>query len=726
MSPIHLSPGVYTREIDLSLYPAQASTSVLGMVGTAVKGALNKAVLITSPSQFIETFGNPTPESYLGYGALQFLEKGNRLYVVRVGATTGADAIAKAVRDVVTGTSASVNSVATQPFTVTSDNNVIRLIVDGGATQVISLTEGVGLSAVDIANDINAQLQNAVAEVTGSNQVKIVSNAKGLSSSIEILNADETLFNFQNTTGAGIIVTNNEPYSITTGAQDKLAISIDGGDIQEFTLPSGSQTASQLATVINATLVGGVAQDDGSGALQILSYTTGSQSAVEFHPISDNAYIILGVTIGGLTGTSSIPTGTATTDVAFTVSAESEGTWGNALAVEVVNRADGSFDLNVWYNGIRVERYTRLVRGASNVASDTYIEKVINPQNEVGGSEYITVSDDTAVSGDPVSMAPTSPLSALVGGANGINGVTDAHYIGVANQLGTGLPTGLQVFADAEKISINLLAVPGVSSSPTLSAMFTLCENRADSMCVIDPPFGLKPQEVTDWHNGLGFGNTSALNTSYGALYWSWLEVYDSANAIKLFIPPSGSILAVYAETDAVADPWFAPAGLNRGRLITALNVEYSPNLGERDLLYGDGNAINPIVNFVQDGITIWGQRTLQRKPSALDRVNVRRLLLYLRAVASRFSKYFVFEPNDPVTWERVRTTFEPLLSDVKSRRGISDYKVVCDETTNTPARVNRNELWANIYITPVKSAEVIVLSFIILAQGASVEETVV
>ena len=724
--PIHLSPGVYTREIDLSLYPAQASTSVVAMVGTAVKGPLNEATLITSPAQFTDTFGNPTPESYLGYAALQFLEKGNRLYVTRVAATTGTDAVASSTVDVVDGESASVLATNAQPYTVTADNNVIKISLDGGADQVIELTEGIALSAQDVVDDINTQLVGGYAEVGTGDVVKIVSNSLGTTSTIEILNADATLFDFATTTQADIIATNNEPYTITTGAEDMIAVSIDGGDIQEITLASGTQTAAQIAVTINATLVGAVAQDDGSGALQIISNSAGSNSEVAYHAVANNAYTILGLTISSQSGVSNVPAGTQGTDVLLTVDANSAGSWGNELSIEIVNRADGSFDLNVWQGDIRLERFNRLVRGLANINDDNYIEKIINPQQDIGGSEYIVVSDDTTNSGNPVDLAPASVASTLTGGADGISGVVDAHYIGVAFDDNYQSATGMQIYADAEKININILAVPGVSSSPTISAMLQLCESRADAMCIIDPPFGLKPQEVIDWHNGQGFGNDAAFNTSYGALYWSWLEIYDSANAIKLFVPPSGSMLGIYAENDQVADPWFAPAGFNRGRILTALNVEYSPNLGERDALYGDGNAVNPIVNFVQDGITVWGQRTLQRKPSALDRVNVRRLLLYLRKVAARFSRYFVFEPNDPITWDRVRRTFEPLLSDVKSRRGLIDYKVVCDETTNTPARVDRNELWCRIFVKPTKAAEIIQLDFIILAQGASVEETVV
>jgi len=721
----YVSPGVYTRETDLSLYPAAASTSITGMIGTAKKGPVNVPTLITSPQQFVDTFSTPTPTSYLAYAALQFLEKGNKLYVVRVGATTGSDALAKAELDLIDGTGSSMISSVAQPYTVTSDNNVIKVIIDGGATQTITLTEGVALPAADLVNEINLQIVGGYAEVGVGDTIKINSNSNGASSQVEIANADDALFAFTNTTVADIIATNNEPYTIVTGADDKILVAIDGNDAQEITLAAGTQTAAQLATTINLTLIGGVAQDDGSGALQIVSNTSGSASEVEYQAIANNAYTVLGITVGSQSGTSTGAAGVDGTATLMTVSANSEGTWGNDLSIGVVNNDDGSFNINVFNNGVQVERFNRVLRGLANVDEDQYIEKIINPQQGIGGSEYITVDDDTTISGDLKDFDPTDSGSYLTGGANGIVGVADADYIGVALNPLTNGPTGLQTFADAEQINVNLLAIPGQSSTPVMGALLQLCESRADCMCVIDPPFGLNVQEVVAWHNGQGLGNTQALNSSYGALYWSWLEIYDSDNAIKLYVPPCGAVLAQYALTDQVTDPWFAPAGLNRGRLLTALNVEISPNLGARDIMYGDGNAVNPIVNFVQDGITIWGQRTLQRKPSALDRVNVRRLMLYLRKVAARFSKYFVFEPNDPITWKLVQRTFDPLLEDVRARRGIREYRVVCDETTNTAARVDRNELWAKIYIKPTKSAEIIVLDFIILAQGAEVTEDI-
>jgi phage tail sheath protein FI len=212
----------------------------------------------------------------------------------------------------------------------------------------------------------------------------------------------------------------------------------------------------------------------------------------------------------------------------------------------------------------------------------------------------------------------------------------------------------------------------------------------------------------------------AAINSSYGALYYSWLKIFDQFSGQNVWIPPSGHVAGVFAKTARDAETWFAPAGLNRGHLLTPLDVEYNTTLGERNLLYGSGNAVNPIVNFTQDGITVWGQRTLQRRATALDRVNVRMLLIYLKKVLVRALRQFVFEPNDKITRARVGGVCEPFLADVQARRGLYGFKVVCDDTNNSSERVDRNELWVSVYLKPVRAAEFVILNLVIMRTDQS------
>jgi phage tail sheath protein FI len=254
--------------------------------------------------------------------------------------------------------------------------------------------------------------------------------------------------------------------------------------------------------------------------------------------------------------------------------------------------------------------------------------------------------------------------------------------------------------------------------------LIQICEARHDCMAIIDPPTGLSPSEVVDWHNGTGtFNDHAAYNSSYAATYYPWVKIYDAVAREYIFTPPSGHVLAVYAYTDYNAETWFAPAGLRRGRVISGVDVAHSCSPGEMDLLYGDGNAVNPIADFRQQGIVVWGQRTLQRSPTALDRVNVRRLLLYLRKVITTAAGYLVFEPNDPITWKSFGHLVIPYLDDVRQRRALYDFRVKCDETTNTPTVIDRNEMRAQILLKPVKAAEFIQIDFVITSTGANFDE---
>ena len=201
------------------------------------------------------------------------------------------------------------------------------------------------------------------------------------------------------------------------------------------------------------------------------------------------------------------------------------------------------------------------------------------------------------------------------------------------------------------------------------------------------------------------------------AIYWPWIKVSDSFTSKDTWLPPSGFISSVYAYNDSVGYPWTAPAGLNRGMIPNAIDIEMSATQGERDALYGNRNCINPIVNFISTGIVVWGQKTTQREKTALDRVNVRRLLNYLKRYIGNKTRYFVFEQNVDATWERWKTIVEPILAKAKNANGIYDYKITLDATDED---FENNRMPITIYIKPVKSAEFISLNFNIQPYSAS------
>jgi len=239
-------------------------------------------------------------------------------------------------------------------------------------------------------------------------------------------------------------------------------------------------------------------------------------------------------------------------------------------------------------------------------------------------------------------------------------------------------------------------------------------------MAVVSPPQGkLNVQEAIDWSNGFADDRTAPINSSYAAIYWPYVQTYVPAYARDAWLDPAiyGARQIVY--TAATSELWFAPAGFIRGRLTKPTDVEVNLGQGDRDAMYSGGNAINPIVNFPQRGITIFGQRTSQRAPTALDRVNVRLLSIYLKKALLASVQDFLFEPNDPILWERVGDAANAVLAPIKSSRGIVEYRVKCDETTNTPARVDRNELWCKVIVKPTKTAEAIVFELNLTSQSA-------
>ena len=215
----------------------------------------------------------------------------------------------------------------------------------------------------------------------------------------------------------------------------------------------------------------------------------------------------------------------------------------------------------------------------------------------------------------------------------------------------------------------------------------------------------------------------STANSSYAVTYGNWVRVYDTAIDKPVWVPASGFIAATYARTDFDDQPWIAPAGLSRGVLSNILDIGFNPNQKQRDFLYTI--AINPIVFFPSDGYVVFGQKTLQKKPSAFDRVNVRRLFLTLEKATTQALKYFVFEPNSEFTRTRVVNTLDPIFENAKNTEGLYDYLIVCDERNNTDANIDNNELLVDIYIKPVKAAEFILVNFIATRTGQSFEELI-
>ncbi len=413
------------------------------------------------------------------------------------------------------------------------------------------------------------------------------------------------------------------------------------------------------------------------------------------------------------------------------------GTWVNgyrvSLALYTQGLGDASGRYQIQIQGSQGEILDSIDDVSFDKRQTRYVANILNPGTQFGGTNgnaYLNWEERPTYLGNDANDSSTfedrqpSQFSnrVYIGAADGIpndpaySSELDAAVIGNPS-----LATGIYAFQNPESIDINLLLTPGFSSGAVIGTALQVCESRGDMLYIVDPPFGLRPQQAVDWHNGMLLSDmNSAINSSYGALYWGWLRTYDQFNRTEIWIPPSGHVAAVFSRTARETEQWFAPAGLRRGRLLTALDVEYSPSLGERDLLYGSGNAVNPIVKFPQDGIVVWGQRTLQRTQSALDRVGTRMLLLHVKKNLTQLLRNFIYEPNDSILWRQVEATINPFLADVQSRRGLNAYKLIVDASNNTPERVDRGELWVSVILQPTPTVEFIVLNLAVIRSGAS------
>ena len=272
----------------------------------------------------------------------------------------------------------------------------------------------------------------------------------------------------------------------------------------------------------------------------------------------------------------------------------------------------------------------------------------------------------------------------------------------------------INAVSNQDEFDINLLATPGLiynlHPNPINHAM-DMVKDRGDAFYIFDP---------AQWNDGISAATSavSSIDTNYAAAYYPWVKVLDDSVNLPTWVPPSVVIPGVIAQNDRVAHEWFAPAGLNRGGLANVLEAKTRLTHAERDLLYED--RINPIASFPGQGVVVFGQKTLQAKPSALDRINVRRLLIRVKKFVASSSRYLLFENNTVATRNRFLNIVNPYLESVQSNQGLTAFRVVMDDTNNTPDVIDRNQLVGQIFLQPARSVEFIVLDFIVQPTGAS------
>ena len=312
---------------------------------------------------------------------------------------------------------------------------------------------------------------------------------------------------------------------------------------------------------------------------------------------------------------------------------------------------------------------------------------------------------------------------------NGIDGITEQN----SYQFNS-IKRAIDSLADPEVVEMNLASIPALTHEGLTQHLLNVCEERADALAVIDLRGGFQPREDG---TAIARNNTAsslktvvnnlrdrAINSSYGCAFYPWVRARDTIRGNFVWLPPSVAAIGTFSSSQQKSEVWFAPAGFNRGGLtegaagIPVVDVSHQLRRVDRDDLY-EAN-VNPIAKFPAEGIVIFGQKTLQVTPSALDRINVRRLMIFLKKRISQMAATLLFSPNVQTTWDRFLGKVEPFLSSVQTRFGLTEFKVILDKTTTTPELIDRNILYAQIFLKPTRAIEFIAIDFNITRTGAS------
>jgi hypothetical protein len=308
-------------------------------------------------------------------------------------------------------------------------------------------------------------------------------------------------------------------------------------------------------------------------------------------------------------------------------------------------------------------------------------------------------------------------LDLSLAGGTGSYGANTA----LASTVGGDSAKGYNLFEDTENVNVSLIMAGNIHDAATLGYLKAIVEERKD--CVLFVSSENKDDSVTEQvkKNKCLEAKDRVGSSSYVFIDSGYKFQYDPYNDRNRWLPMNGDMAGLVARTDLTNDPWFSPAGLNRGQVRNTIKLAFNPSQTFRDIIYPKG--INPVISVPGEGTVLYGDRTALSKPSAFDRINVRRLFIVLEKAIAAASKYSLFEFNDAFTRQQFRSLVEPFLRDVKARRGIFDWKVVCDETNNTPEMIDRNEFAADIYIKPTRTINFIQLNFVATRTGVSFDE---
>jgi phage tail sheath protein FI len=697
-----VSPGVNITELDLTAGVQTASLSVGAFVGSFTWGPALDPVSISSEAELVSVFGKPDSNNYeYWFSAQSFLTYSNQLRVVRAISSNALNATSEA--KTLTGSVTTNGSVTIVGSTTAFDT---QLVV--GQTIVINA------ESLVVATITNAtQITVASAPTTGN-----VSGVSATAYGVLIKNEDQWETTFSNgVSGYGLA---SAKWAGTIGNSLKISLCPSADAFEDQSVTGTSVTANTATTTLTGSgtafatdFVAGdllVLLDENDReveSIQIQSITNATQVTLASKPTFNGTYTSFyrrweyANQFDAAPGTSAYAAANgATADEMHVVVVDQDGTITGVRNTVIekfafVSKASDAKDAsgNNNYYVTRLNRDSAFVWWLSHVGTTTNWGNATTSGVTYGGAAL------------PYSKS-------LVGAIDGNTSLTSGN-----------LQTAWDVFADSDRTDVSLLiAGPASPRTDALYIINNVAEVRKDAVVFLSPRKASVVNNALDEVEDITTDRGS-INSSYAVMDSGWKYMYDKFNDVYRWVPLNGDIAGLAARTDTTNDPWWSPAGFTRGNIKNVVKLAWNPKQSQRDDLYKIG--VNPVVSFPSQGIVLYGDKTLLTRPSAFDRINVRRLFIALEKTISRYAKAQLFEFNDEFTRSAFRNAVEPFLRDVKARRGVSDYLVICDSTNNTAQVVDSNQFVGDIFVKPTRATNFIQLNFVAVRTGVSFQEVI-
>lgn len=680
----YLSPGVYGTEIDLTSSVPSVATGITAFAGVFTKGQAFKRTLVTTVDDLVSYFGTPTDTNYNDwYQCYNFLKYGSELYVVR--AVANDDATSIAYPSYISGRRYAKNQVCTYL------GNTIRALVDTSATPSSSAGSFIADSNwADVGSDgyTNQKLSmNAGVGITSSNSL-VFKNSY-------IPNEDVYAVNEEAFKEAIVLDTANMIfYSKFLGTEgNKISISFSN-DLSKCIESPVSATWNGL----NASVW--TAKSYNSDEVVIYNKNI-YKSLVDFNtviPTSDKTkWEKISHSAGDVVHHGEFNWTSKVSNNYLEPTSDNTSAWTRAYSFDDLFENSLSSDgtelaLIVMDNGTIVEKYIVSTKeaGVDEDSNNIFIDNVLLKQ-----SNYIysitEQTDNTPTLGQNIYLA---------GGFYGAPSDFD-------------LIEAYQLFTNAEDFDVSVI----IANERINQTALDIATDRADCIAIAGAPKSIvtSATPVSDLVEYIS--NDVNVESSYAAFYGNYIQIVDTYNSKYRWVNIAGAIAGSQIRTNSANDPWWANAGLDRGQISNVVKIAFNPTKGERDVLYK--NKINPIVSTPGQGnCIIWGQKTMLSRSSAFNRINVRQLFLVIEKAVNKAMKYFIFEPNDEFTRAQVIAMIGPFMEDIKGRRGIYEYKIVCDESINTAEVIDANTLKVNILVKTTRVAEFIEIKYVAAKTG--------